>query len=464
MKSTWGWIWGYLGSIVAATALGLVLPGLPLFRHRLLPELDVHGSELVRLFWFGAAAVLFLKTIRRLGETLGDDGRWRTFLKGIIAPSLFLASLAIGNALSSHDLIAPMGPWYSLLYAALLVGGAMWLTVRWVGRISALQRTVESWRKPAEEPPSEEEAAPVEKTETTVILRPSAKDTRERPPSSVTRSTPTTLGRYKVLRELGRGAMSVVYLGKDPKIQRFVAIKTLRLDGGDDPKDLQEFKTRFYREAESTGRMSHPNIVTIYDAGGEDGLAFIAMEYLEGTTLKERCRKEALLPPSEAIDIVATVAEALDHAHGQGIVHRDIKPANIMVTKDRQVKVMDFGIAKMADTTKTTTGVMLGTPGYMSPEQVLGKPVDGRTDIYSLGLVLFELLTGQKPFHAENLTALLYKIVHEPPPAVTSLRADLTPDLEPIFDRVLHKDPVYRYHRAKEFAQALRATARRLAA
>jgi serine/threonine-protein kinase len=188
------------------------------------------------------------------------------------------------------------------------------------------------------------------------------------------------------------------------------------------------------------------------------------MEYLEGTTLKDRCRKEALLPPNEALDIVATAAEALDHAHAQGIVHRDIKPANIMVTKGRQVKVMDFGIAKMADTSKTTTGVMLGTPGYMSPEQVAGKPVDGRTDIYSLGLVLFELLAGQKPFHAENLTALLYKIVHEPPPSLTSVQADLSPDLQPIFDRALHKDPVHRYHRAKEFAQALRATARRLAA
>jgi serine/threonine-protein kinase len=326
-----------------------------------------------------------------------------------------------------------------------------------------LQRTFESWRNPAEEPPSEEEAAPVEKTEQTVILRPAAKDTRERPPSNATRSAPITLGRYKVLRELGRGAMSVVYLGKDPKIHRFVAIKTLRLDD-DDPKAFQEFKTRFYREAESTGRLSHPNIVTIYDAGEEEELAFIAMEYLEGTTLKERCRKEALLPPSDAIDIVTTAAEALDHAHAQGIVHRDIKPANIMVTKARQVKVMDFGIAKMPNTTKTTTGVMLGTPSYMSPEQVLGKPVDGRTDLYSLGLVFFELLTGQKPFHAENLTALMYKIVHEPPPAVTSLRSDLAPDLQPIFDRVLHKDPVHRYHRAKEFAQALRATARRLAA
>jgi serine/threonine-protein kinase len=461
MKLSWGWIWGYLGSIVAAAALGLVLPELPLFRHRLLPELDVRGAEFVRLFWFGAAAVLFLKMIRRLGENLGDDARWRTFLKGIIAPSLFLVSLVVGNALSSPELIAPIRPWYSLVYAALLVWGAMWLTIRWVGRIGVLQRTFESWRKPAEEPAPEDEAPSVEKT---VILRPSIKDTRERPSTSTASPTPATLGRYKVLKELGRGAMSVVYLGKDPKIHRFVAIKTLRLDSGDDSKDLQEFKTRFYREAESTGRLCHPNIVTIYDAGEEEGVAFIAMEYLEGTTLKERCRKEALLPPSEAIDIVATAAEALDHAHAQGIVHRDIKPANIMVTKARQVKVMDFGIAKMPNTTKTTTGVMLGTPSYMSPEQVLGKPVDGRTDLYSLGLVFFELLTGQKPFHAENLTALMYKIVHEPPPAVTSLRSDLAPDLQPIFDRVLHKDPVHRYHRAKEFAQALRATARRLAA
>jgi serine/threonine-protein kinase len=461
MKSSWGWILGHLSSIVVAVALGLVLPGLPLFQHQLIPSLDVRGSELVRLFWYSAAAVLFLKTIRRTVDTLADDGHARTFLKGVIAPSLFLTSLVVGNALSSPEMVAPFNPWYSLLYAALLVGGALWLTVRWVGRIGALQRTFEFWRKPAEEPLPEEETPSVEKT---VIMRPAAKDPRDRAQTTKSPSTPTTLGRYKVLKELGRGAMGVVYLGKDPTIQRLVAIKTLRLDGADDPKELQEFKTRFYREAESTGRLSHPNIVTIYDAGEEQGLAFIAMEYLEGTTLKDRCRKDALLPPKEAVDVVTTAAEALDHAHAQGIVHRDIKPANIMVTKDRQVKVMDFGIAKMANTTKTTTGVMLGTPGYMSPEQVAGKPVDGRTDIYSLGLVLFELLTGQKVYQAENLTALLYKIVHEPPPALTIVRADLSPDLQPIFDRVLHKDPVHRYYRAREFAQALRATARRLAA
>jgi len=272
------------------------------------------------------------------------------------------------------------------------------------------------------------------------------------------------LGRYKVLKELGRGAMGVVYLGKDPKIQRFVAIKTMRLDEIDDDEKLQDFKARFFREAESTGRMSHPNIVTIYDAGEEQNLGFIAMELIEGTPFKQYARKPNLLLPKDVLSKIATVADALDYAHQQGVVHRDIKPANIMITKDQTVKVMDFGIAKMASSSKTQTDIVLGTPTYMSPEQIAGKKVDGRSDIFSLGTVLFELLAGQPPFTADNLSALLFTITHNPHPAIHSFRKDLSPMLQEILDRALQKELPQRYRRAGEFARDLRACLHNLAA
>lgn len=265
------------------------------------------------------------------------------------------------------------------------------------------------------------------------------------------------LGRYKVLKELGRGAMGVVYLGKDPTIQRFVAIKTMRLDEADDAEKLQEVKSRFFREAESTGRLAHPNIVTIYDAGEEQDLGYIAMEVLEGTTLKHWSRKPNLLPLDKLIPIVATVADALDYAHQEGVVHRDIKPANIMITKGATVKVMDFGIAKMASSSKTQTNIVLGTPTYMSPEQIAGKKVDGRSDIFSLGVVLFEMLSGRPPFTADNLSALLFAIAHNPHPSIKVIRPDIPPALQHVLNQALEKDPALRFRRASEFAQELRA-------
>lgn len=265
------------------------------------------------------------------------------------------------------------------------------------------------------------------------------------------------LGRYKILKELGRGAMGVVYLGKDPTIQRFVAIKTMRLDEIDDAEKLQEVKTRFFREAESTGRLTHPNIVTIYDAGEEQDLGYIAMEVLEGTTLKHWSRKPNLLPLDKLIPILATVADALDYAHQEGVVHRDIKPANIMITKGATVKVMDFGIAKMASSSKTQTNIVLGTPTYMSPEQIAGKKVDGRSDVFSLGVVLYEMLSGRPPFTADNLSALLFAIAHNPHPSIKVLRPDIAPALQQVLDQALEKDPAMRFRRAAEFAQELRA-------
>lgn len=264
-----------------------------------------------------------------------------------------------------------------------------------------------------------------------------------------------TLGRYEVLSELGRGAMGIVYLGKDPKIQRSVAIKTMRLDEGD-PEQLAEVKARFFREAESAGRLSHPNIVTIYDAGEEQDLGFIAMEVLEGTDLKDHCRKEHLLPLPRTVEIVAKVAEALDYAHGQGIVHRDIKPANIMLMKDGTPKVTDFGIARITASSKTQTGVVLGTPSYMSPEQLAGGKVDGRSDLFSLGVVLFELLTGEKPFQADSIATLLFQIANQPHQSPTKIRPDLPAPFQAVIDRALQKDVRVRYQRGNEMAQDLR--------
>lgn len=256
----------------------------------------------------------------------------------------------------------------------------------------------------------------------------------------------------------------MVYFGKDPTIQRFVAIKTMRLDDVEDWNKLQEAKTRFFREAESTGHLSHPNIVTIFDAGEENDLVYIAMELLQGRTLKEWARKPNLMPMDKLIPILAMVADAMDYAHQQGIVHCDIKPANIMLMDDHGVKVMDFGIAKMASSSRTTTETVLGTPTYMSPEQIAGKKVDGRSDIFSLGVVMFELLTGRPPFTGDNVSAMLFAISNTAHPALATLRPDLPPFIQTILDCALQKDPVHRYRRAGDFAQDLRACLERLAA
>ncbi len=202
-----------------------------------------------------------------------------------------------------------------------------------------------------------------------------------------------TLGRYEIIKELGSGAMGKVFLGKDPRINREVAIKTIRYEEID-PELIAEVKTRFFREAEAAGKLSHSNIVTIYDVGEDYEIAYMAMELLDGHDLTKYCHKDNLLPLTEVIRIASSVAAALDYAHASGVVHRDIKPANIMMLGNREIKVTDFGIARVMATSSTQTGVVLGTPGYMSPEQIAGKKVDGRSDLFSLGVVLFELLSG----------------------------------------------------------------------
>ncbi len=271
-----------------------------------------------------------------------------------------------------------------------------------------------------------------------------------------------TLGRYEVTGELGRGAMGVVYKGEDPKIHRTVAIKTVRLSDFDDEL-IDEIKARFFREAESAGLLTHPNIVTIYDAGEEHDLAYIAMEYLEGEDL-EGCVKQGRLPPMrEALSIVAQVADALSYAHPKGVVHRDIKPANIMRLEGAdRVKVTDFGIARITSSSRTKTGMVLGTPSYMSPEQVAGRKVDGRSDIFSLGVVLYELLTGRKPFQGEDMTSLMYQIAREPHPSPRTINPKIPKVVEQIIDKALQKDAESRYQDAGMMAAHLKKVVARL--
>jgi serine/threonine-protein kinase len=272
-----------------------------------------------------------------------------------------------------------------------------------------------------------------------------------------------TLGRYEVVRELGQGAMGTVYLGRDPKINRDVAIKTLLFDQVDD-RELPEVKKRFVREAEAAGRLSHPGIVTVYDVGEEHDLAWLAMELLDGRDLTEHCAKGALLPPGRVVEVVLAVAEALAYAHGHGVVHRDIKPANIMVAKDGRVKVTDFGIARVAASsrTRTQTGVLLGTPNYMSPEQVAGKRLDGRSDLFSLGVVFYELLSGRKPFQAESLTALMYSIAKASYLPLAEAAPKAPRCCRPIVERLLARSPSRRYRDAGALVEELKGCAAKL--
>jgi serine/threonine-protein kinase len=271
------------------------------------------------------------------------------------------------------------------------------------------------------------------------------------------------LGRYQVDKELGKGAMGVVYLGKDPKIGRVVAIKTMALSQEFEGEELEDARQRFFREAETAGRLQHQNIVTIYDAGEEHDLAYIAMEFLKGSDLVGFCRDGNLLPMPTAVSIVARVAEALDYAHRQNVVHRDIKPANIMYELQTDtVKVTDFGIARITDSSKTKTGLVLGTPSFMSPEQLAGKKVDGRSDLYSLGVMLFQMLTGVLPFRGDSMAELMYKIANEQAPDVRVIRPGIPASLALVVALSLRKQPEARFQDGQKFAEELRAVLREL--
>lgn len=266
------------------------------------------------------------------------------------------------------------------------------------------------------------------------------------------------LGRYQVEKELGKGAMGVVYLGKDPKIGRVVAIKTMALSQEFDGDELTDARERFFREAETAGRLQHPHIVTIYDAGEEHDLAYIAMEFLKGRDLVEYCKDGNLLPMQRVVSVVERVASALAYAHKNSVVHRDIKPANVMYEHSSDtVKVTDFGIARITDSSKTKTGLVLGTPSFMSPEQIAGKKVDGRSDLYSLGVMLFQMLAGVLPFRGESMAELMYKIANEEAPDIRIIRPEIPQKLADVVAMSLSKRVETRYQDGDQFAADLRA-------
>ena len=270
------------------------------------------------------------------------------------------------------------------------------------------------------------------------------------------------LGRYEVVRELGKGAMGIVYLAKDPLIGRLVALKTIRIQNSDDD-EAKEFQQRFVREAQAAGILNHPSIVTVHDIGQDDtsGVSFIAMEYVEGHNLKEVLSQGRPIGFEQIGEIIAQVAEALDFAHAKGIVHRDVKPANIILLDSMRAKITDFGIAKITSGGNlTTTGQFLGTPNYMAPEQIKGAPVDGRTDIFSLGICLYECLTKRKPFGGDSLTSISYKIVHEDFPPLYEINPQIPDGYGEVVAQCLAKDPAKRYQRGKDLAAALRAVIR----
>jgi len=264
------------------------------------------------------------------------------------------------------------------------------------------------------------------------------------------------LGRYQLEREIGRGAMGIVYLGRDTAINRMVAIKAIPLASEFSDAELVEARSRFFREAETAGRLNHPNIVTIYDVGEERGLAYIAMEYLKGRHLSDYAKSNNLMEPRKVLDVIGRTAAALGFAHKQQVVHRDIKPANLMYDPSTDVlKITDFGIARLSGAGSTRTGIVLGTPSFMSPEQLEGRTVTGHSDLFSLGVSLFQLLTGQLPFAADSMTGLMQQIAEAPHPPLRAFRPDLPACVESVIDRALAKSPDARYDSGAQMAAAL---------
>ena len=276
----------------------------------------------------------------------------------------------------------------------------------------------------------------------------------------VLRPDRATLGRYRIEREIGRGSMGTVYLGHDPQGGRPVAIKTMALGREFEGSELADARARFFREAEMAGRLQHRDIVTIFDASEDQGLAFIAMEYVQGHDLLHHTLPGRLLPVPVVLRTLARVAHALAHAHAQGVVHRDVKPANVMIDPaSGSVKVTDFGIARITDACRTRTGLVLGTPSFMSPEQMAGRDVDGRSDLYSLGVMLFQLLTGALPHRSESMAQLMYEIANDHAPDVRTLRPELPEALANVVALALEKRPEVRYGDGHQLAADLSALA-----
>lgn len=272
---------------------------------------------------------------------------------------------------------------------------------------------------------------------------------------------PKRLGRYVIERRIGRGAMGAVYLARDPRINRPIALKAIPIEKEFEDEELKEARLRFYREAESAGRLTHPNIITVYDAGEDKGLAYIAMEYVPGVPLKNFTDPKRLLAPKRALELCASTAEALDYAHNQGVIHRDIKPANLMYNpKEGSLKITDFGVARMTDNNSTKTGIVLGTPMYMSPEQLGAEDLTGHSDLFSLGVTLYELLAGEVPFKATNIAVLMTKITTESAAPISGKRAGIPPSVDAVLAKALAKSTQDRFSCGAEMAIALRNCAR----
>ncbi len=263
------------------------------------------------------------------------------------------------------------------------------------------------------------------------------------------------IGKYKILGTLGRGGMGVVYKGLDPDIEREVAIKTIRLDTIGEDAEKQEMLVRVVREAKAAGRLDHPNIITIYDVIHEGDLTFIVMQYVDGQSLQSRIDAGVRFSPREVIDLLKPIADALDYAHQHGIVHRDVKPANILIDKRGKPLLADFGVAHIETSTMTAPGKTIGTLSYMSPEQVMGAAVDHRADNFALGVILYELLTGKRPFGGDNLSTIVFKIVNEEPPRVTEINHDLPSGYEEVVKTALAKNPEERYQSGRAMIAAL---------
>jgi serine/threonine-protein kinase len=266
-----------------------------------------------------------------------------------------------------------------------------------------------------------------------------------------------TLGRYVLQQVIGRGAMATVYLGCDPTINRKVAVKAIALAEEFSESELANARAQFMREAQSAGRLNHPGIIAIYDVGEEAEIAYLAMEYFPGRPLSNYAQQGQLLPPRQVLELMARVAEALHYAHNQRVVHRDIKPANLLYDeRSDTIKISDFGIARLTDSSRTKTGIILGTPSYMSPEQLAGLSVTGQSDLFSLGVTTYQLLTGRPPFRADSIPLLMQKIAHEPHESLRRLRDDLPPGVDTVLDRALAKRPGGRFENGREMALALR--------
>src|SRR5262245_2665873 len=270
-------------------------------------------------------------------------------------------------------------------------------------------------------------------------------------------SLPKNIGRYQVQASLGAGAMGAVYKGFDPLIKRTLAIKTIRLDIPRASEEYKMFLERFYQEARISGTLSHPNIVTLFDIGEDNGLPFLALEFIEGETVESLLGRGAKFRPEKVIGLISQIAAALDYAHSKGVIHRDVKPANLLVYEEDRLKVTDFGIAKLADVEMTKVGQLLGTPSYMSPEQAMGEKLDGRSDIFSLGVCAFEMLCGKQPFPGNNVTAILYRLVHTEPiePDNLEMNGLIPQKWHEVFPKVLSKKREARYQTAAEFVRDL---------